>query len=198
MFDPQRRAASGELRAAVRSLIAYLELREAGLGLRKRARKEADRKSFGLAIEAIACNLALLRLTALGRPLAVPRSSGVMWAKGRYGNPVYGSHFLDAVDLMAHQKVGLVASLTRGYRFAGGKKQLSTIKPAAAFADHVPPSLICWEAFDRAEEPEVLILKRPKDDRTGYAESINYHDTAQTRRRRKEVLRINETLRNAP
>jgi hypothetical protein len=198
MFDPQRRAASGELRAAVRSLIAYLELREAGLGLRKRARKEADRKSFGLAIEAIACNLALLRLTDPGRPLAVPRSSGVMWAKGRYGNPVYGSHFLDAVDLMAHQKVGLVASLTRGYRFAGGKKQLSTIKPAAAFADHVPPSLICWEAFDRAEEPEVLILKRPKDDRTGYAESINYHDTAQTRRRRKEVLRINETLRNAP
>jgi len=99
---------------------------------------------------------------------------------------------------MARPEVGLVASLTRRYRFAGGKKQLSTIRPAAALADHVPLSLIRWHAFDRAEEPEVLILKRRKDDRSGHTEAINYHDTAQTRRRRKEVLRINETLRNAP
>jgi len=90
MFDPQRRAASGELRAAINCLTAFLELRQAGLGLRKRARREADGKSFGLAVEAIACNLAVLRLTDPGRPLAV-HSSGVMWAKGRYSNPVYGS-----------------------------------------------------------------------------------------------------------
>jgi hypothetical protein len=198
MFDPERRAASRELRAAVKCLTAFLELREAGLGLRKRARKEADRKSLGIAVEAIACNLAVLRLTDPGRPLAVPRSSSVMWAKGRYSNPVYGQHFLDALDLSARPEVGLVKSLTRGYRFAGGKKQLSTIRPAAAFAGHMLPSLVHWEAFDRAEEPEVLILKRRKDDRSGYAEAINYHDTTQTRRRRKEVLRINETLRNAP
>jgi hypothetical protein len=68
MFDPQRRAESGELRAALKCLIAFLELREAGLGVRKRARREADRKSFGLAVEAIACNLAVLRLTDPGRP----------------------------------------------------------------------------------------------------------------------------------
>jgi hypothetical protein len=197
MFDPQRRAASGELRAALKCLIAFLELREAGLGLRKRARREADRKSFGLAVEAIACNLAVLRLTDPSRPLAVPRSSGVMWARCRYSNPVYGQHFVDALDLMAHPKVGLVEVLTSGYRFAG-KKQLSTIKPAATFAGHVPPSVICCEAFDRAQEPEVLILKRPRDDSNGNGDTINYRDTAQTRRRRREVLRINETLRNAP
>jgi hypothetical protein len=123
MFDPQRRAESGELRAALKCLIAFLELREAGLGVRKRARREADRKSFGLAVEAIACNLAVLRLTDPGRPLAVPRSSGVMWARGRYSNPVYGQHFLDALDLMARPEVGLIEVLTRGYRFAAGGKQ---------------------------------------------------------------------------
>jgi hypothetical protein len=58
-----------------------------------------------------------------------------MWAKGRYSNPVYGQHFLDALDLMARPEVGLVKSLTLGYRFAAGKKQLSTILANLQFAD---------------------------------------------------------------
>ena len=198
MFDPQRRAASGELKAAVTALGAFLERHEADLGLRKRARRDADRKSLHLAIEVIACNLAALPLLAADRPLAVPRSSGVMWAKGRYRNPVYGQHFLDALDLMAHPKVALIEVLTRGYRFAGGNKQRSTIRPTAALVRHVSVSIVGWEAFDRAEEPEVLILKRPKDDSNGKGETINYRDTAQTRRRRKEVQRINEVLRAVP
>jgi hypothetical protein len=90
MFDPKRRAASPELKACIKSLIAFLERREADLGLRKRARREADRRSFHLAVEAIACNLAGLAFMALDRPFAVPRSRGVMWAKGRYHNPTYG------------------------------------------------------------------------------------------------------------
>src|ERR1700693_96346 len=108
MFDPQRRAISGELGVAIKCLIAFLELREAGLGLRKRARREDDRRSFGLAGEALGCNLAVLRLADPRRPLAIPRSSGVMWARGRYSNPVYGQHFLDALDLMARPEVGLI------------------------------------------------------------------------------------------
>jgi hypothetical protein len=132
------------------------------LGSAKRARREDDRRRFHLAIEAIACNLTALPLLDAKRPLAVPRSSGVMWAEGRYRNPVYGVHFLNALDLMARPEVGLIEVLTRGYRFAGGGKQRSTIKPTVTFAGDMPPSLIRWESFDRAEEPEVLILKRPK------------------------------------
>jgi hypothetical protein len=123
MFDPQRRAGSEELRAAVKSLIVFLERLEANLGLRQRARKEADRRNFHLAIEAIACNLAALGMGEADRPLAVPRSSGIMWAKGRYREPVYGQHFLNALDLMAYPEVGLINDLMRGYRFAGGHKQ---------------------------------------------------------------------------
>ena len=198
IFDPQRQAATPELRAALKSLIAFLERREADLGLRQRARKAADRKSLHLAIEAIACNLAILPLLDPSRPLAVPRSSGVMWAKGRYRNPVYGQHFLDALDLMANPKVGLIYELRRGYRFTAANKQPSTVRPNAVFAEHVSPSLISWEAFNRAEEPEVLILKGPKSDDTGIADAIAYPDTRETRRMRKEVQRVNGWLRKAP
>jgi hypothetical protein len=44
MFDPQRRAATPELQAAVKSLISFLEDREADLALRKRARTDAERR----------------------------------------------------------------------------------------------------------------------------------------------------------
>lgn len=198
MFDPQRRAASGELRAAIKSLIAVLEQHEADLGLRRRVRKEADRKSFHLAVEAIACNLAAIPLLDPERPLAVPRSSGVMWAKGRYRNPVYGQHFLDVLDLMARPEVELIAELRRGYRFAADKKQPSSIIPTAAFAALVPPPLICWDAFGRAEEPEVLILKGAKGDDTGISDAIDYPETRETRRMRRDVQRINDWLRKAP
>src|ERR1019366_4960961 len=120
------RAATPELQAVVKALIAFLERHEADLALHKRAQSETDRRSFRLAIECIACNLAALILTGLDWPLAVPRSSGVIWAKGRYRVLVYGGHFITALDLMAHPEVGFIESLERGYRFVGGNKQLST------------------------------------------------------------------------
>jgi hypothetical protein len=160
-------------------------------------RKETDRRSFHLAIECIACNLAALIVTGLDWPLAVPRDNSVMWAKGRYRVPVYGQHFIAALDLMARPEVDYIESMERGYKFAGGNKRLSTIGPTAAFVARVRPVLTGWGSFARAEEPEVLIMKGPKDRKTGRAEPIEYPETLSTRRKRKEVQRINEVLRNA-
>jgi hypothetical protein len=150
-FDPQRRAATLELQAIIKSLSRFLEDREAALAIRRRSRRDIDQRSFHLAIECIACNLAGLILTGLDRPLAVPRSSSVMWPTGRYRVPVYGQHFVDTLDLMAHPGVGLIESLELGYRFAGGGKRQSTVKPTQAFIARVRPALCGWEAFSRAE-----------------------------------------------
>jgi hypothetical protein len=109
-----------------------------------------------------------------------------------------GQHFTDALDLMAQPKVDLIVDLTRGYSFAGGRKQQSTVKATPAFDDRVRPAVIGWGALCRAEGLEVLILKGPKDSKTGIAEIVDYAETAMTRRRRKEVRRINEALRDAP
>ena len=121
-----------------------------------------------------------------------------MWSGGRYAALVYGQHFTDALDLMVHPEVGLIETLGRGYSFAGGHKQRSTIKPTPAFDDRVRPVLSGWEVFSREEEPEVLILKGPKDRKTGRAREIDYRETANTRRRRNEIHRINAVLRDAP
>lgn len=198
LFDPQSRAATLDLKAAVRALAAHLETRERDLGLRKRARTDRDRANFKLAVEALACNLAGLLMLGLDRPLAVPRSSALMWAKSRYHSPVYGQHFLDALAVMAHPEVGLIEDVARGFKFAGSTAQRSTVRPTPAFAHHVPFHLVSWDAFTLDEEREVLILKGHKDPKTGEAEMLDYRDTPHTRRRRKEVQRINAYLSRAP
>jgi hypothetical protein len=206
MFDPQRRAACAELQVTIASLIEFLGQREADLGLRQRARKEKDHRSFCLAVECLVCNLlcrALLTGSATSTTaLAVPRSSGMMWAQGRrYASPVYGQHFLDVLDLMARPEVGLIEGMTHGYRFADGgdTRQSTTIRPTPALQALAPSRTpLDWNSFSRASEPEVLVLKGRKDSATGRAQAINYQDTATTRRRRKAVLRLNAWLQSAP
>jgi hypothetical protein len=197
-FDPQRRARSRQLRAAIKALADFLEVRERALGLRKRARKDADRPHFRLAVEAIVCNLVALRLLRKDRSLAVPRQAKMMWRNWRYRNPVYGQHFLDALDLMERPEIGLIAVVTRGYRFPNGDKQQTAIAPNNAFFDRVPSTLCDWDAIDRETEAEVLILKAAKDHSADDKTIIDYDDTRQTRRLRREVQRINGFLKDAP
>jgi hypothetical protein len=105
-FDPQRRATSPELKAAITRLCRHLEQLETVLGLRQRSRSASSLRGFRLAVEALACNLGGLLMLRLAQPLAVPRHNSAMWGKTRYQSPVYGQHFLDALDVMAHPQVG--------------------------------------------------------------------------------------------
>jgi hypothetical protein len=196
-FDPQRRAASPELRTSIRALCRFLESHEGALGLRKRRR--SSQAGFSLAVEALTCNLAaVVGMLGSHRLLAVPRHSGAMWGKGRYGSPVFGQHFLDVLDLMAHPQVGLIEDASRGYRFDGGEARRSTVRPLPALLDHLPATALSWSAFRRAEDPEVLVLHGRKRAGAGRPELIDYPETQMTRRLRKEVQRINAYLRAAP
>ena len=201
-FDPQRRAVSKDLKGAVASVTALLEQREAELMPRKRARKASTAKGFLLAIESLVCNLAFLKLMMMsdddGGRLSVPRSNAIMYGHKRYRSPVYGQHFLDALDLMLHPRIGLIEQVGRGYHFARGPKQQGTVRPTAAFNALVPPVIVQWDAFSRAEDYQPLVLMGRKDRETGKAERIDYTDTGHTRRLRMQVKRINAYLREAP
>lgn len=203
-FDPQRRAASEGLKAAVKSLAEFLEGQELALGLRRNRRSATSRAGFKLAIEALACNFAGCLILGTDDPastawrLAVPRHNGAQWNTSRYRSPVYGQHFLDALAVMAHPEIGLIEDLARGYKFPGKQGQRSTIRPTIRLLDHLPAEELNWPAFRREDDPEVLILKGRKDRTSGEAEAIEYADTPATKRLRREVQRINARLRAAP
>jgi hypothetical protein len=196
-FDPQRRAATPELKAAIKSLSTFLEHSEAALGLRERRRSASAYADFKLAIEAVTCNLVVLLMMDPARPLAIPRHHGAMWGKSRYRPPVYGQHFLDVIELMAHPRVCLITELAPGYGYQGGKSRQSLIRVSRRLKDHLP-SCLGWSELRREDEPEVVVLRGQKDQATGKASEIDYSETTTTRRLRKQVDRINRYLRTAP
>ncbi|MCK1709076.1 hypothetical protein IVA83_08065 [Bradyrhizobium sp. 143] len=194
-FDPLLRAKSVELGYAVQRLREALLLHESASGARKRARKEADRENFGLAVEVLACNLILLSAIESGSPkLAVPRSHGFLWRGSGSGNPVYGQHFLSAIDLLS--SLGLIEEERRGYRLSAKMRAPSLIQPSEALAQHLPLAPPDWRSVHQIDDRALIILKEDKDD-AGRAATIAFRETANTRQLAGQIRRINEFLRSA-
>jgi hypothetical protein len=193
-FDPQFRAKTDDLRAALKNLGDLLIVHERTNGLRERARKLPDKKKFYLAVEALACNLLLLKATGSDSKLAVPRSHGFLWQGGRNSNPVYGQHFLDAIDLMA--SLQLIHKGRKGYRFSAKSKLASLIAPADNLSHHLPLAPPDWRSIHRIDDPALIILKEGKDE-DGHAAPINYKETKRTKLIAGQIKLINKFLRNA-
>lgn len=128
-FDPLLRARTTELAHSVQCLRNALLIHETQIGARKRVRKEADEEKFGLAVEALACNLILLSAIDCRPKLAVPRSHDFLWQGDGSANPVYGQHFLSAIDGLA--SLGLIEDEQRGYRLSDKMRVPSLIRPSA-------------------------------------------------------------------
>ncbi|WP_370205297.1 hypothetical protein [Bradyrhizobium diazoefficiens] len=171
-----------------------LLLHETDIGARKRARKQADEEKFGLAVEALACNLILLSAIDCGPRLAVPRSHGLLWRGDGSANPVYGQHFLSAIDYLA--SLGLIEEEQRGYRLSEKMRLPSLIRPSAALAEHLPLAPPDWRSVTQIDDRALIILKESKDD-AGRAATIAFRETANTRQLARQMGRINEFLRSA-
>ncbi|WP_354085315.1 hypothetical protein [Bradyrhizobium sp. S3.3.6] len=163
-------------------------------GLRKRARKDSDRNNFYAAVEALACNLILLKATGSDAKLAVPRSHAFLWQGNARANPVYGQHFLTAIGLMA--SLGLIVEARRGYRISAKSKMPSLIGPTADLAQHLPLAPPDWRAIHQIDDPVLIILKEGKDE-AGHAAAITFRETAQSRKFANQVQRLNKFLREA-
>ncbi|WP_245309870.1 hypothetical protein [Bradyrhizobium jicamae] len=190
MFDSQLRAKGAELQAAVRRLADTLLAHEAASGSRTRARKEADTAKFYVAVEALACNLILLKATGSNSKLAVPRSHAVIWQ----GNTVLGQHFLAAIDLLS--AMGLIAEGRRGYRISDRSKMPSLVETRERLADHLPLTPPDWRAVHQIDDPVLVILREGKDA-DGNAGAIAYRESAQSKKFANQVRRINKFLREA-
>lgn len=167
-FDPYRRAKSATLKSDIAALVVHLERHEK----RQRQRKLDDARHFALAVEALACNLLVNVMVNPSRPLAVPRSNGMMHLASDLKPEVYGSHFLKAIDLMVG--LGLISQPQLGHRFHTAKRpgrgipsgsprrQLTHLCPGPDLASHLPVGRVCWDDFRHEPWPDVVILKATK------------------------------------
>jgi hypothetical protein len=190
-FDPQRRAADPSVRQAAWELARSLEQHEH----RKRRRTEEQRAAFRLAVEVIACNLIAARIIGPRVGIAVQRGHDMVFSHARYREPVYGRHFIAALDLMESAKL---ITAKQGFRFSEESSQPSTIRATKLLASHLPlTDAIGWPAIRHGAPKEVLLLKAPKD-RKGHAKLLDYEDSAATNRLRRQVRKLNARLAAAP
>ncbi|MET4219412.1 hypothetical protein ABIB00_004633 [Bradyrhizobium sp. LB14.3] len=193
-FDPQLRAKSAELRETIRKLSDALCEHESASGLRKRARKDGDREKFAVAVEALACNLILLKAVATDALLAVPRSHNFIWQGTGRTNPVFGQHFLTSIDLLV--SLGLITDKQRGYRVSAKVKVPSLIGPTDRLVEHLPIAPPDWRDVHQIDDPVLVILKEGKDIE-GRAAAIPFAETARTKKFANQIRRINKSLREA-
>ncbi len=191
-FDPQLRPKAPQLKDAIKTFTRHLTEEETALGLRYRARKDDDRRKFILAVEVVTCNLLLLALLDESVALAAPLDNNMMWSKTRYRNPVYGQHFLDLLELL--ERLKLIERIKTGYRVSRTNKASSLFTVGPGFEKQFPK--VTLASFYREQEPEVLILKKGKDE-DGKADLVDYADSQKTRRLHNQVKQINQHLLNA-
>ncbi|MGM5018619.1 hypothetical protein [Tardiphaga sp. 367_B4_N1_1] len=193
-FDPQYRARTPDLADAIKLFGNFLTDHELTSGNRKRARKAVDKKKFYVAVEALACNLLLIEATEGEAKLAVPRSHDFLWQEGRYANPVYGQHFLDAIDVMA--ELEFVQKDTTGFRMSEKFKMPSLIFGTARLSDYLPLDPPDWRSVERIDDPALIIKKKGKDE-DGRAPAVDFKETPETKRWAGQIKRMNRHLRDA-
>lgn len=194
-FDPRRRAGA-TLKQRIRQLSQYVATEERRLSIRQRARRRDDQRGFELAMEVIACNLLVAAMVEHSTRLAVPRSHEAMWGRGRYRDRIYGQHFLSALDLL--EKLELIVQVAKGYRYSPRATQPTTVVPSAALPTYLPLGQTNWSDFEYTQADEPIVLKARKTNHGAEPASIDYEDTAATRRWRRQVRTINAALRAAP
>jgi hypothetical protein len=190
-FDPEYRSNSTDLTGIIKAFGCYLEEQEAAMKMRSRARTIPAKRSFRLAVEAMSCNLILAEMAQGSARVVLPLAHGRMWGGGRYGNPVYGQHFLHIIDLLIRLK--LIRQIARGYRVSPKHKALSLYQPTKALFKRLPLDGLDWRSFQREQSKELVILKSDKDE-DRKSTPIDYSDSKNTRQWRGQIKRINKWL----
>ena len=193
-FDPQYRARTDDLAAAVKLIADLLTEHEIASGVRQRARQLPDKKKFYVAVQALACNLLLLKATEGDAKLAVPRSHDFLSQKGRNANPGYGQHFIQAIDMMAELK--LVRKDATGFRTSARHKMPSLISGTARLSDYLPLAPPDWRSVKRIDDP-ALIIKKDGKDQDSRARALDFKETDRSRQWAGQIKRLNRYLRDA-
>jgi hypothetical protein len=211
-FEPWRYAKTERARALVREIIGLLDAEKQARRDRTkptRAQKPIERVAREAAVEALACDLAHLRLSAAPdapERLTVPLSNGVL-AGGppRYRAPALTKQLRGILNQMHALgilvlRIGDRSCHAHVYTDEPGRmrpRKMTTVEVGPALAERIKRHGLVFGDLGLDAEGEVIILKRAKEDRWDTADWINYEETPETRRDREELRRHNAWLASA-
>ncbi|NKN13969.1 hypothetical protein [Rhizobium laguerreae] len=195
-FSPWRFAKSEASKAVVKEALKDVQRYEEHHGLRKRIRRPHDRETFELTVEAILCDLMHHTLRQRPNAIYVTRSNAVLRRRNRYRPRVYGKTFPDVLDKLATPVLGwIVQEVGDGDGRQGARR--TVIRPGKRLLERMADQGVTFWDLGFACLAEPIILKSEKVGFWDEAQLIDYSDTEETGRFRREMRDINDWLRTA-
>ncbi|MBB4521927.1 UNVERIFIED_ORG: hypothetical protein M2435_001957 [Rhizobium sophorae] len=195
-FSPWRFAKSEASKAVIKEALEDVQRYEEHHGLRKRIRKPHDRETFELTVEAILCDLMHHGLRQRPNAIYVTRSNAVLRHRNRYRPRVYGKTFPDVLDKLATPELGwIVQEVGDGDGRQGARR--TVICPGKRLLERMADQGVTFWDLGFACLAEPIILKSEKVGFWDEAQLIDYSDTEETGRFRREMREINDWLRTA-
>lgn len=182
-------------------LFDLLEAQLQELEQRKRARKWIDRQRFRATLEAFVLDLLVEAWSDPSRWLAYSRSRGYYQGQTRYRNPLITyepvcrvTNFLISADY-AEGKTGFCDRSQ--YEGMAPEGRRSRIRATDGLLNLAASYRLTREGVGIAAASETILLRAPKLVRGKPGELIDYEDTAETRKMRDTLGRINALLATA-
>ncbi len=187
----------------VADVVNQIQNYEKHFGHRKRARKEDDQRTFEATIAAVVCDAVHRYCQDPEGRIAVTRSRKLLGRKSRYRSPALGNTLPKILDNLSAPEMDFI-DMNKGGRWEElddngllrtvGRQ--TTIQAGPALIRRIQDNDLWFRDLDTSDTEEIIILKAKKT-RWDSGEWVEYDDTADTRRFRKELRSINEWLMQA-
>lgn len=173
---------------------------------RRNKRRPADLLKFERMIEAICCDLCLVALSDDVAAVHLPRSHKVLRKESRYRSDVLSGKLPDLLDIMAAPEMAFVDMTLGSQSFrildddltivpSGGTQ--TTIAPGPKLNSRIERFGITFSDIAPSSDQEPIVLRAEKKPRQQTADLVEYSDTPETRRLRREMQAINDWLAQA-
>lgn len=200
-FQPYRAPLTDAAKAIVADVINQIQNYEQFLKLRKRRRKKVDQATFEDTISAIVCDLIHRYCQDPSGRVSVSLSNRTLGRKSRYRAPALGKTLPTLLGHLSAPEMAFV-KMTKGsrrevigeddvFRYEG---QLTTIQAGPRLTQRIEEHDLAFEDLTRSETEEIIVLKAKKRHRKDNGKWIEYEDTSDTLRYRKDLQSINRGL----
>lgn len=195
-FNPWRITVTQQAEDLIQQVITELYEYERRYEVRRRRRRQADKRTFEMTVSAIVSDVSRHYVMGLPNDIAVSRSKRHLSKKSRYQSPVYNKILPGVLDSLAGDEMKVITQ-DLGHCGLFSQAKRTTINAGSWLIQRLKDEGIDSSHFGVAPGQEVIHLKRPKEGHGDDGELIEYDDTPETIAFREQVQIINEWLQSA-
>ncbi len=202
-FNPHLCSASARLKKLIEEVLQQMKGYEAFYAVRKRARSAAAYDTHKRIVEALVCDLCVLHLMGSVEAIHLPLANRFLNTQSRYKGRALTKTLKDVLAVLAAEGMDFIEYEKGKTLFTTVDAELrqipsggvqTTVRPGAKLLSRIERFQIGLCDIGHSREEEVIILRGRKSRQDLKAPTVEYQDTKETKRLRKELQTINAGL----